>query len=230
MDGKCSDRFCYICDNVVPPNPQGKIPDFVKKTYQISESKDGIRISHSLLVCCKICTEKLRDWRNGKRKIKALDIPLISREGKDYIIECDIFLIFLKRINQKNIHHVQYSYIPSVISPHLHVPDLPFSEPDATMKYSSKYTDITVVGGVTHKSQRRTTSQYPRHNRKSTQRLGSRLKEWYLLAPRAMLYRYRDRERELRQFITFLEKSSLIYCKNIAGLIKSMDLEYDITE
>ena len=37
-------------------------------------------------------------------------------------------------------------------------------------------------------------------------------------------------ERELRQFFMFQDKSSLVYCNNIAGLIKSMSLEYDSTE
>ena len=37
MDCKCMynpDRFWYISDNVVLPNRQAKIPDFVKKAYR----------------------------------------------------------------------------------------------------------------------------------------------------------------------------------------------------
>ena len=39
-----------------------------------------------------------------------------------------------------------------------------------------------------------------------------------------------ENERELRQFFWFQDKSSLVYCNNIAGLIKSMGLEYNATE
>ena len=44
-------------------------------------------------------------------------------------------------------------------------------------------------------------------------------------------YRYQDCKWELRQFFTFRDKSSLFYCNNIVGLIKSMGLwEYDAME
>ena len=64
----------------------------------------------------------------------------------------------------------------------------------------------------------------------SAQLLGLRLKEKHLLVPGTTFFWYRDLERELRQFFTFQDKSSLVYCNNIAGLIKSMDLEDDATE
>ena len=41
------------------------------------------------------------------------------------------------------------------------------------------------------------------------------------------IYWYQDCERELRQVFAFQDKSSLVYWNNIAGLIKSMGLEYD---
>ena len=67
-------------------------------------------------------------------------------------------------------------------------------------------------------------------SKESTQLLSSWLKEKRLLAPGTTFYWCRDRERGLREFFTFRDKSSLVYCNNIAGLIKSMGLEYDVTE
>ena len=67
-------------------------------------------------------------------------------------------------------------------------------------------------------------------SKKSSQLLSSHLKEKYLLAPGTMFYWYQNCERELRQFFTFQEKSSLVYCNNITGLSKSLGLEYDPTE
>ena len=68
-------------------------------------------------------------------------------------------------------------------------------------------------------------------SKESVRLLSSRLKEKHLFASRNnVLVVLRPRERELRQFFTFLDKSSLVYCINIAGLIKSMSLDYDATE
>ena len=63
-------------------------------------------------------------------------------------------------------------------------------------------------------------------SKESVQLLGSCLEEKHLLAPGTMFYGYRGCERELRQFFTFQDKLSLVYCNNIAGWIKSMGLEF----
>ena len=44
--------------------------------------------------------------------------------------------------------------------------------------------------------------------------------EKHLLAPGTTFYWYQDPERELKPFFTFQNKTSLVYCNNIAGLIK----------
>ena len=51
-----------------------------------------------------------------------------------------------------------------------------------------------------------------------------------ILAPGTTFYWYRGHKRELRQFYAFQYKSSLVYCNNISGLIKSIVLEHDATE
>ena len=91
-------------------------------------------------------------------------------------------------------------------------------------------------------SQKRTTSQYRWHkqnndqkcdlnlSKKFAQLLGLRLKEKHLLALGTTFYWYQDHEREFRRFFTFQNKSSLVYCNNIAGLTKSTGLVYDATE
>ena len=54
--------------------------------------------------------------------------------------------------------------------------------------------------------------------------------EKHLLAPGMIFDWYRDRERELKEFFIFQDKSSPVYCEKIAGLIKSMGLDCDATE
>ena len=67
-------------------------------------------------------------------------------------------------------------------------------------------------------------------SKESAQLLVSSLKEKNLLAPGTTFYWYRDTERWLRQFSTFQDKLSLVYCNNIAGLIESIGLEYNAME
>ena len=58
MNRKCKnnhERFCYICRNVVLPNRQAKVTDFVKNVYR---DYFGVKLgdqdkSFALHVCCK---------------------------------------------------------------------------------------------------------------------------------------------------------------------------------
>ena len=79
MDLKCKnnpDMSCYIYGNVVLPNRQAKISDFVKKAFHYYfgvkvGNQDKPFASH---VCCKTCIENLRDWRKGER----MNMPFMS--------------------------------------------------------------------------------------------------------------------------------------------------------
>ena len=101
----------------------------------------------------------------------------------------------------------------------------------------SEHSDITVVAGdESYKTEEvdqivpltqaelNQLTQDLNFSKESARLLGSRLKEKYPLAPGTTFYWDRDREIELRQFFTFQDRLSLVYC-NIAGLIKSMGLE-----
>ena len=169
---------------------------------------------------------------------------MVWRKGNDHIMGCYFCMINLKGINSKNRHHVQYPNVPSTIRPIPPDEDL-VPEPDGNMKYNSdsEHSDMTVVAeDNVYKPEEDDQSvpltqvelndltQVLNFSKESAQLLGSYLKEKHLLTPRTIFYWYQDCERELRQFFTFQDKSSLVYCNNIAGLIKSMGLEYDTLE
>ena len=199
MNHKCKnnpDRFCYICGNVVLPNRQAKITDFVKKAYR---SYFGIKLGDqdkpfAPHVCCKTCVENLRHWRNGKRKSMPFAIPMVWREGKDHITDCYFCMINLKGINHKNKHYVQYPDVPSAIRPIPHGPDLPVPKPDGNMESSSdsEHSDLTVVAYKSvednqpvplTQAELNDLTQDLNLSKESAQLLGSRLKEKHLLAP-----------------------------------------------
>ena len=93
--------------------------------------------------------DNLRDWRNGKKKNMRFAIPMVWKEGKDYIMDCYFCMINLKRINHKNKHHVQYPDVPSAIRLIPHGPDLSVPEPGGIMRYNSdsEHIDMSVVAG-----------------------------------------------------------------------------------
>ena len=213
-DLKCKnnpDRFCYICGKVVFLNRQAKIPDFVKKAHwdyfvvkQVDQNKP-----FAPHVCWKTFMENLEDWKNGKRKSMPFAIPMVWKGRKDHITNFYFYMINLKGINLRNKHHLQYSNVPSAIRPILHGPDLPVSESDANMEYSSDYehSDMTVVaGGDAYKSEEEDHTvlltqselndliQDRKHSKEPVQLLGLHLKDKYL-TPGITFYCYRDREK-----------------------------------
>ena len=143
MNCKCKNNpDCYICGNVVLPNRQAKITDFVKKAYC---NYQCIMINHSLPTFVVKCVENLRDWRKGKRKSMPFAIPMVWWEGKNHIMHCYLCMINLKGINRKNKHHVQYPDVPSAIRSIPHGSDLPVEQPDVNMEYrsDSEYSAMT---------------------------------------------------------------------------------------
>lgn len=67
-------------------------------------------------------------------------------------------------------------------------------------------------------------------SKESAQLLGSRLKDNNLLAPETTFYWYREREKDFRQYFSINQNKSLVYCKNITGLVEAMGLEYQATD
>ena len=150
MNRKCKnnfDWFCYIFGNVVLPNRQAKVTDFVKKTYY---GYFGVKVRDqdkpfAFHVCCKICVKNLWDYGNGKNRSMPFTIPIVWREEKDLIEDC-YFCINSKGINPKNKNHVQFPDVLSVKRPTPPWPDL-LTKADGDMEFSSvsKRSDITDV-------------------------------------------------------------------------------------
>ena len=250
MDRTCKNhpnRFCYICGHVVLPNRQAKITDFVKKPYQ---ANFGVKLgdqdkSFTPHICCKICVEILRDWRNKKRKSMPFGVPMVWRVGKDHVTDCYFCMTNLKGINRKNKHHVQCPDVSSAIKPVCHHPDLPVPQPNVTMESSSDSESSDMTDTAERGAYKTEEDDQPvpltqaklndlardlNLSKESLQLLGSCLREKRLLAPGTTFYWYREREREFRYLFTFDKASSLVYCNNIAGLIEFLCLKYDAME
>ena len=172
-------------------------------------------------------------------------VPMVWREGKDHVTDCYFCMINLQGINRKNKHCVQYPDIPSALRPVPHDPSLLAPKTDVAIKSSSgSESDNTYdrTEGVEYWSEENdrpvpltqaALSDLTRDlnlSKESSQLLGSRLREKNLLAPETTFYWYQEREREFRQFFTTQRDLSLVYCNNIADLMKSMGPDYINTE
>ena len=162
------DGFCYIYSNVVLPNHQAKITDFVKKVYcNYFGVKQGDQDKpFAPHICCKTCVENLRDWKNCKKNSMSFAIPMIKRKEKDHLKHCYFRMINLKGINHKNKLHDD-SYKPE--------------EYDQPVPLTQ-----TELNDLTWDLNR---------SKESAQLLGSCLKDKHLLAPGTTLYWYQDWER-----------------------------------
>ena len=76
-------------------------------------------------------------------------IPMVWRERKDHITDCYFCMIYLKAINRKSKHRVQYLEVPSALRPIPHGPDFPVPEPNANMeyRYDSQRSDMIFIAG-----------------------------------------------------------------------------------
>ena len=83
-------RFFYICGKVTMPDHHSKTTQFAKSCYH---AYLGIRIgdqdkSFAPHICCRTCTESLRCWSKGKTKPLPFGVPMVWREGMDYVTDC----------------------------------------------------------------------------------------------------------------------------------------------
>ena len=67
-------------------------------------------------------------------------------------------------------------------------------------------------------------------SKESAQLLGSRLSKNNLLAPQTTFYWYRNRDDEFKKYFARNEQHWLVYCNDVSGLVKALDMEYKAVE
>ena len=141
-------------------------------------------------------------------------------KGNYHVKDCYFCMIIVKVINRKDKYHV---------------PDVPLNQ--SLMVQTSLFlsqmvtwnSDMTVAAWDNASEENdqwvlmtKTEFNDLNFSKESAQQLCSRLKEKNQLGPGTKFYWYRESEREFRQFFTFEDKSSSVYCNNFTGLIKSI--------
>ena len=141
---------------------------------------------------------------------------------------------------------MKYPDVPSAIKPVPHGPGIPIPEPPRAIdevEYSSSAEseasgeqDAWITDTTSNEPQLFTQHELNDLTRdlnltkESAQLLGSRLREKNLLAPGTTYFWYRNRDCEFRQYFTYSEDHSLVYCQDIAGLVSALGITYSSTE
>ena len=141
---------------------------------------------------------------------------------------------------------MKYPDVPSAIKPVPHGPGIPIPEPPRAIdevEYSSSAEseasgeqDAWITDTTSNEPQLFTQHELNDLTRdlnltkESAQLLGSRLHEKNLLAPGTTYFWYRNRDCEFRQYFTYSEDHSLVYCQDIAGLVSALGITYSSTE
>ena len=102
------------------------ITDFVKRAYKAYfDMKLGDQDkSWAPHMVCKTCVESLRDWTNGKLKLK-FAVLMVRREPKNHFDDCYFCLNDMTGFNKHKKANWQYPSLDSTIRPVAHSEDLP---------------------------------------------------------------------------------------------------------
>jgi len=149
--------------------------------------------------------------------------------------------IFISGINRKNKQHVVYPDVPSAIKPVPHGPGIPIPKPPGGISKMEFYSSTESEESEQDMWNAEQSSNEPKPltqlqlndltrdlnlTKESAQLLGSRLREYNLLAPGTTYFWYRNRDQEFRKFFVYNEEHSLVFCRDVAGLISALGVVY----
>lgn len=228
--------FCYICGEYVVKKFRKPITDSVKKTYV-----DYFKIEMKALnkpwvpnIVCKLCSEHLRQWENGKRNHLKYSVPMIWTEPKNHIDDCYFCVVELHGINKRKM---TYPDLPSAKRPRLCLNDVPspmsqdlsdlsdLSDTEMVEVFSDERDSDFEVSTSPSLFSQDALSDLIRDldlSKERSELLASRLKERNLLSQGTKITFYRDREKEFLPF--FSSENDIVYCNNISGLLMKLGL------
>ena len=237
------DCFCYICGECKTVDNRKSITDFVQKAYY---AYFGIKLGDqdkpwALLVVCKTCVKRLRQWTSGTRQSMGFGIPMVWRESTNHVDDCYFCSINVTGVNKNKRKSLSYKSFLSAIQPVAHSTDIPIPEfkklPDlSTDEYSDEeqhdYKVLTDVGDDDEDFacsftpvlfDQQNLSDLIRDlslSKESSKVLASRLKDRNLLQHGTKITFYRTRDKEFVPF--FDDQLNFVFCKDIPGVLMKL--------
>lgn len=210
--------FCYICGEYTIKKCRKPITKSVQSAYFAYFNMEIKDLDKHWIpsIVCKMCSEHLRQWNNGKRRQLKFGVPMVWREPKNHYDDCYFCLVKLRGVNRKKMI---YPDLESAKRPLPHSEDVPVPTlGDLSDLSSTESTAIERSQGSTSyekDSDFEATSSKPilftqaalsdlirdlDLSKERSELLASRLKERNLLSAGTKVTCYRTREKELLQF------------------------------
>lgn len=230
------DSFCYICGKFVTVKQRASITDFVKNVYFMYfgltiSNQDKPWTPHKV---CTTCVRELRKWSKGQKNSFKIQLPMQWREPKDHVQDCYFCCCDITGHNSKNKKEIIYPNVESVThvvfrdsgtlqsSPaYIQTEDLISDTEESDPNFSQREDEPQLFSQAELNDLTRDLN-LPKD---AAELLGSRLQEKNMLAAGTSFSWYRNREKDFLPF--FAEDQDLVYCKDIPGLVKMFDIEYD---
>lgn len=253
MSRKCvnnPDNFCYICGEVIFSKHRCSISPTIKKAYSCYFNEDIKHQDKSWVphFCCNPCATGLRNWLSGKKTSFRFAVPMQWRESTNHVTDCYFCLtthIFGKGkgVSKKKKNAIVYPNIPSATRPlphsNLHPspkrPNIGDDEDEITLtspsiSSMSEY-EVPSTSSQPHKITQAELNDLIRDlelPKNKAELLGSRLQQWNLLESGVTITSFRTRQKELMQYFEMAE--SLVFCKDVSGLMGALNITYKQNE
>ena len=247
------DLFCYVCGYFTDRDHQKTLTPLLKKAYELyfdSKVDDADKLWKPNIVC-SICATTLAGWlrKSPKHKSMPFGVPVIWWEPKNHATDCYFCMTVIKGFSFKTRKSVAYPNIESVSKPVPHNPvscpvpmspdsysldvdDLSQSDstanPESTNDSDDDYVPESDVIHLVNNAELSDLIRDLALTKGQAELLGSRLKQWNLLAPNTTICSFRYRHKELMQYFT--SDNDMCYCNDVNGLMAHLGHEHKVQD
>lgn len=242
------DSYCYICGQYVIPVKRRIITETVEHNYAFYFSRVIARRPWAPNICCLKCYSSLENWMLGKINKLQFGVPMEwSDPGPNHDrYNCYVCANDARGQNRYRLQTFCYQSVASAILPkphseHVPIPKRP-SPQTATVPTCGNLQDAPSIQVRSEEStskflpspeqQMQPLSEKQLHSiarrlqlsKKKSEALGNQLKMFNLLQPSVNVTSFRTRNVVFKQFLSINVPNNLVYCHDITGLMKAMNI------
>jgi hypothetical protein len=231
------DTFCYVCGLFTDKSHRKSLTPLVQKAYELYfNCKVHVGKLWVPSVVCSTCANTLTGWlrRSATNSPMPFGVPVKWREHTNHATDCYFCMTSVQGFNYKTRKLIAYPDINSVSKPLPHNPvTCPVPLPPLVYSFDEEESDCVTSSpeDVNTDSDYQPQEDVHRLNynelydlvrdlaltKGQAELLGSRLKEYNLLAPDTLTANFRYRHKNLVQY--FDMSDGICYCKDVDGLM-----------
>lgn len=239
---KNREKFCAICGEYTTKKEKRTITSQIKENYELYFGFALVENSWSPSQVCNSCACSLRNWRNNKGYGMRFGVPMIWRQPKEHEGDCYFCAapdLTGKKKNEKGM--VAYPHNTSAERPVPHSIELPVPKAPSSGKVEedNAYVDNEAKDpdyedqeeNNTHKPSQGEVDDFVRDLQMAKEKSEvcvARLRQWGLVQNGVKSSHYRTRDLPFSQFFSKNEK--MVFCHDIDGLMRQMNLTHDPSE